>query len=89
MGSTISDNQFTIHVSNNLTTDYNLQLTLMEKSVEDSEKPLSSEAIKAELSLPFERLNVSRRIVLMMLILQVVRLISILLLQPGIPPEYL
>jgi gag-polypeptide of LTR copia-type len=59
MGSTILDNQFMIHVSNNLTTDYNLQLALMEKSVGDSEKPLTIEEIKAELSLCFERLNVS------------------------------
>jgi gag-polypeptide of LTR copia-type len=59
MGSTNSDNQFMIHVLNNLTTDYNLQLALMEKRVGDSEKPLSIEEIKAELSLCFERLNVS------------------------------
>jgi hypothetical protein len=59
MGSIISDNQFMIHVLNNLTTDYNLQLALMEKRVGDSEKPLSIEEIKAELGLWFERLNVS------------------------------
>jgi hypothetical protein len=51
MGSTISDNQFMIHVMNNLNTDYDLQLALMEKRVGDSEKPLSIEEIKAELSL--------------------------------------
>jgi hypothetical protein len=39
MGSTISDNQFMIHVLNNLTTDYDLQLALMENRVGDSEKP--------------------------------------------------
>jgi hypothetical protein len=55
MGSTISDNQFMIHVLNNLTTDYNLQLALMEKRVGDPEKS----EIKAELGLRFERLNVS------------------------------
>jgi hypothetical protein len=48
MGSTISDNQFMIHVLNNLTTDYNLQLVIMEKRV-----------VEAGLSLCFERLNVS------------------------------
>jgi gag-polypeptide of LTR copia-type/Zinc knuckle len=59
MGSIISDNQFMIHILNNLTTYYDLQLGLMEKRVGDSEKPLSIEEIKAELGLCFERLNVS------------------------------
>jgi hypothetical protein len=59
MGSTISDNQFMIHVLNNVTTDYDLQLALMEKRVGDSDKPLSIEEIKAELSLCFEILNAS------------------------------
>jgi Zinc knuckle len=58
MGSTISDNQFMIHFLNNLTTDYDLQLELMEKGVGDSEMPLRIEEIKAELSLCIERLNV-------------------------------
>jgi hypothetical protein len=48
-----------IHILNNLTTEYNLQLALIEKRGGDSEKPLSSEEIKAELGLCFERLNVS------------------------------
>jgi hypothetical protein len=48
-----------IHVLNNLTTDYDLQLALMEKRVGDSEKPLSIEEIKAELRFCFERLNVN------------------------------
>jgi gag-polypeptide of LTR copia-type len=57
MGSIISDNQFMIHVLNNLTTDYDLQLALMEKRVGDLEKPLSIEEIKADLGLHFERLK--------------------------------
>jgi gag-polypeptide of LTR copia-type/Zinc knuckle len=59
MDSIISDNQFMIHVLNNLTTDYDLQLALMEKRVGDSEKLLSIEEIKAELGLRFERFNIS------------------------------
>jgi hypothetical protein len=47
MGSTICDNQFMIHVLNNLTTDYDLQLALMEKRVRDLKKPLSIAEIKA------------------------------------------
>jgi gag-polypeptide of LTR copia-type len=59
IGSTILDNQFMIHVLNNLTMDYDLQLALMEKRVGDSEKYLSIEEIKAEMNLHLERLNVS------------------------------
>ena len=59
MGSSISDNQFMIHMLNNLTSDYELQLALMEKRVGDAEKPLTVEEIKAELSLCFERLNMN------------------------------
>ena len=57
MGSSISENQFMIHVSNNLTSDYDLQLALMEKRVGDAEKTLE---IKAELSLRFERLKMNK-----------------------------
>jgi gag-polypeptide of LTR copia-type/Zinc knuckle len=56
MGSSNSDNQFMIHMLNNLTSDYELQLALMEKRVGDAEKPLTVEEIKAELSLRFEML---------------------------------
>jgi hypothetical protein len=55
MGSNISDNQFMIHMLNNLTSDYEMQLALMEKRVGDAEKPLTFEEIKAKLSLCFER----------------------------------
>jgi hypothetical protein len=57
MGSSILDNQFMIHMLNNLTSDYELQFALMEKRVGDTEKPLTIEEIKAELILCFERLD--------------------------------
>jgi gag-polypeptide of LTR copia-type len=38
MGSTISDNQLMIHILNNLTSDYELQLALMERSVGVTER---------------------------------------------------
>jgi hypothetical protein len=38
MGSSILENQFMIHVLNNLTPDYDLQLALMEKRIGDTEK---------------------------------------------------
>jgi hypothetical protein len=48
-----------VHVLNNLTSDYDLQLVLMEKRIGDREKPLTVEEIRADLSLHFERLNMS------------------------------
>jgi hypothetical protein len=57
MGSSISESQFIIHVLNNLPTDYNLQLTLLDKRIGSKYEPLTVEEIKAELSLRFERLS--------------------------------
>jgi hypothetical protein len=44
-----------IHVLNNLTSDYDLQLALMKKRIGGNEKPLTVEEIRTELSLCFER----------------------------------
>jgi gag-polypeptide of LTR copia-type len=57
MDSSISENQFMIHILNNLTSDYELQLVMMERRVGDIEKPLIVEEIRGELSLRYERLN--------------------------------
>ena len=57
MGSGISERQFMIHVLNNLTPDYDLQLALLERRIGDIERPLTIDEIRAELSLRFERLN--------------------------------
>ena len=54
MGSSIPENQFMIHVLNNLTADYDLQLALLEKRIGDKERPLTVDEIRAELSLHFE-----------------------------------
>jgi hypothetical protein len=59
MGSTISENQFMIHVLNNLTSDYDLQLALMERKVGDTEKPLTVQEIRSELGLCVKSLNLS------------------------------
>jgi hypothetical protein len=59
MDSSILDNQFMIHVLNNPTSDYELQLALIEKRVGDAEKPLTVEEIKAEWSLFLVRLNMN------------------------------
>jgi hypothetical protein len=57
MDSSISENQFMIHILNNLTSDYELQFAMMERRVGDIEKPLTVEEIRGELSLHYERLN--------------------------------
>jgi hypothetical protein len=41
MGSCITENQFMIHILNNLNLDYDFQLTLMEINVIDVDKPFT------------------------------------------------
>jgi hypothetical protein len=57
MGSCITENQFMIHILNNLTSDYDLQLALMERRVGDADTPLTVEEVRGELNLRFERMN--------------------------------
>jgi hypothetical protein len=57
MGSCITENQFVIHILNNLSSDYDHQPALMERRVGDADKPLTVEAVRGELNLRFERLN--------------------------------
>jgi DNA-binding cell septation regulator SpoVG len=57
LGSSITDNQFMIHILNNMTTDYGLQLAMMEKRINDKLNPLTINEIRADLNLCFERLN--------------------------------
>jgi hypothetical protein len=57
MGSFISENQFMIHILNNLTSYYDLQLALMKRRVGDTDKPLTVEEVRGELNLRFESLN--------------------------------
>jgi hypothetical protein len=58
MGSCITEDQFMIHILNNLTPDYDLQLALMERRVGDADEPLTVEEVRGELNLRFERLNI-------------------------------
>jgi hypothetical protein len=43
--SSISDNQFNLHILNNMTDDYDLQLDMMEKRVTDKSNPLTIDEI--------------------------------------------
>jgi hypothetical protein len=42
---------------NILTSDYDLQLALMERRVGDADKPLTVEVVRGELNVSFEKLN--------------------------------
>jgi hypothetical protein len=57
LGSSILENQFMIHILNNLTADYDLQLAMLERRIGDKENPLTVEEIRAALSLRFEILS--------------------------------
>jgi hypothetical protein len=57
MGSGILERQFMIHVLNNLTSDYDVQVALLERRIGDVEQPLTAIEISAELSLRFERIK--------------------------------
>ena len=57
MGSSISERQFMIHILNNLTPDYDLQVALLERRVGDVDNPLTVQEIRSELSLRYERLT--------------------------------
>jgi hypothetical protein len=46
-----------IHILNNLTSDYALQLKLVERRVGDADKPLTVEEVREELDLRYESLN--------------------------------
>jgi hypothetical protein len=56
LSSCITENQFMIHILNNFTSDYDLQLALMERRVGDADKPRIVEEFRGELNLRFERL---------------------------------
>jgi hypothetical protein len=45
LGSSISDNWFILHILNNKTDDYDLQLAMMEKRVTDKSNPLTIDEI--------------------------------------------
>jgi hypothetical protein len=51
MGSIMTDDQLLIHVLNNLTTDYELQMVLLEKRIGDKSNPLEVDELREELNL--------------------------------------
>jgi hypothetical protein len=55
LGSSITDNQFMIHILNNMTSNYDLQLEVMKKRINDKVDPLTIDEIRDDLHLSFER----------------------------------
>ena len=60
MSSTMSDDQFLIHILNNLTGDYELQVALLEKRIGNTSNPLTVDELREELNLKFERMNAKK-----------------------------
>jgi gag-polypeptide of LTR copia-type len=57
LGSSISENQFILHILKNMIAAYNLQLAMMENRLNDKMNPLTVDEIRDDLNLGFERLN--------------------------------
>jgi hypothetical protein len=57
MGSNMTDDQYIVQVLNILTSDYELQMLLLEKQVGSKDNLFSIEDLKEERNLPFERLS--------------------------------
>jgi hypothetical protein len=57
MGSKMTDEQFMLHVMNNLSSDYENQVNKVEDRVGNKTNPLDIEELRDELCLRFERLN--------------------------------
>jgi hypothetical protein len=60
MGSNMTNDQFIVQALNSLTSDYKLQMLLLEKQIGNKDNPLSIEELKEELNLRFERLSTSQ-----------------------------
>jgi hypothetical protein len=55
--SIIINNQLMIHILNKMISDYDLQLAIMEKHINDKVNPLTIDEIRGDLNLHFKRLN--------------------------------
>jgi hypothetical protein len=55
LGSSISDDQFNLHILNSMTDDYDLQLGMMEKRNTEKSNPLTINEIRDDLNLRFNR----------------------------------
>jgi hypothetical protein len=60
-GSEITDAKFLIQILNSLTSDYELQVELIEKYIRNTENPISIEEVKEDLSLRFMSLTSSSK----------------------------
>jgi hypothetical protein len=57
MGSAMTDDHFMIHVLNNPTSDYELQMFLLEKRIGNKDNPLHVSKLRVKWNQRFERLS--------------------------------
>lgn len=57
MGSVIKDDQFLVHILNNLSPEYELQVLFMEKRIGSTTDPLTVETFREDLNLKYERIH--------------------------------
>ena len=57
LGSSITDNQVMIYTLNNMTSDYDLQLAMMDKCINDKSNTLTINKIRDDLNTSFGRFN--------------------------------
>ena len=57
MNSPISESDFLIHVLNNLTEEYDIEVSLLEKRLGNKDEPLTIDEVRADLSLRYEKIN--------------------------------
>jgi hypothetical protein len=57
LGSSMSDNQFILHILNNMTDDYDLPLAMLAKRITDKSNPLTVVKVQDDFNLRIERLT--------------------------------
>ena len=61
MKSEMTDKHFLMHLINNLTSEYEHIITVLEKRLDDAKEPLTIEELRADLNLKYERLNLRKK----------------------------
>ena len=59
--SEMTDKHFLMHLINNLTSEYEHNITVLEKRLDDANEPLTIEELRADLNLKYERLNLRKK----------------------------
>lgn len=60
MNSVMTDKHFLMHLINNLTSEYEYTVALVEKRLDDSKNPITLEELRSDLNLRYERLGLRK-----------------------------